>query len=88
MNFESKRHLGYDLSLAARLIIGISLAIQAASDKEFQMLVIVMTTAAYVFWGILHHIISHDLSSKIVIEYVLMGSLGMSIMLFLFKGAA
>lgn len=87
MDLKLKSHLGYHVSLAAMLLIGVSLAIQSASDPQLQLLVIFMTSVFYVIWGIAHHLINHDLTSKIVVEYVLIGSLGLTLMLFLFKGS-
>lgn len=50
------------------------------------MLAVVITSLFYVGWGILHHFVHHDLNAKIVVEYVLIGSLGMTVVLFIIKG--
>lgn len=82
-----KKHWGYYLSLLGILFLGIFLAIQASPDRQLQMLTVILTTFFYVAWGILHHFLNHDLTVKIVIEYLLIGSLGMAIILFLLRGA-
>lgn len=81
-----KNHSGYYISLILILALGFFLAYISAPYKQIQMVVIILTTFFYVFWGILHHLINHDLNAKIVVEYVLMGSLGLSIIFFLLKG--
>ena len=54
-----------------------------STDRVFQIGVVVATTFFYVLWGILHHLTNHDLHARIVIEYILIGSLGLSIIFFL-----
>lgn len=83
---QIKKHTGYYLSLIIILALGIFLSLQTSGDRQLQMLIMVMTVFFYVLWGILHHLLEHDLSIKIMIEYVLMGSLAMSIILFLVRG--
>lgn len=81
-----EKHIGYYFSLIIILALGIFLSLQTSGDRQLQMLIMVMTVFFYVLWGILHHLLEHDLSIKIVIEYVLIGSLAMSIVLFLVRG--
>lgn len=83
---QIKKHTGYYFSLIIILALGIFLSLQTSGDRQLQMLIMVMTVFFYVLWGILHHLLEHDLSIKIMIEYVLMGSLAMSIILFLVRG--
>lgn len=80
-----KKHSGYYLSLFLILIIGFLIAFNS-SDKEFQFQVSVMTAFFYALWGMFHHFINHELTPKIVVEYVLMASLGISLVMFLMKG--
>lgn len=80
-----KNHVGYYISLFLILFFGFLIAYNS-SDKEFQLLVAVMTAFIYVVWGILHHLINHELTPTIVLEYTLMGALGISIVFFLLKG--
>lgn len=81
-----QKHTGYYFSLIIILALGIFLSLQTSGDRQLQMLIMVMTVFFYVAWGILHHLLEHDLNIKIVIEYVLIGSLAMSIVLFLVRG--
>lgn len=45
----------------------------AAGNIHLQLIIGGITTAAYVTWGIVHHILSGDFHRKVVIEYVLVG---------------
>lgn len=77
--------MGYYLSLIA--ILGFGFAIVFLSpDKSFQLLALILTAFFYVLWGMIHHYIHHDLTAKIVVEYVLMGALGISLVFLLLKG--
>jgi len=45
----------------------------AEGNVGLQLIIGVVTTIAYIVWGIMHHILSGDLHRKVVIEYVLVG---------------
>lgn len=81
-----KKHIGYYLSLLTILIFGLILTFLAAPNIQLQIIIILLTTFFYVLWGIFHHLINHELSSKIMVEYVLIGALGVSILFFLIMG--
>jgi hypothetical protein len=59
------------------------LVLSAVGNKNLQMAYIVLTTFLYIVWGIVHHYIHHDVHPRIVLEYILMGSFGISVMFFL-----
>lgn len=44
-------------------------------NATLQLFVGIVTSAAYVCWGIIHHMIERDLHHKIVIEYMLIGAI-------------
>jgi hypothetical protein len=81
-----KKHLGYYLSLLAILLLGIVLVILTSPNIKTQGLVISLTVFFYILWGILHHLINHELSIRIVIEYVLIGALGLAVLFFMTMG--
>lgn len=83
---DVKKHLTYYLSLGAILASGIFFASQAYYDKQLQMMIVVATAFVYVLWGILHHLMHHDLNSKIVVEYILISAFGMAVILFILRG--
>jgi hypothetical protein len=83
MTRRIKKHFWYYTGLGIAQIIGLYIVWITAYSKQLQMLAVVMMTCFYVGWAIMHHILHHDLSVKIVIEYVLIGILGMSMTLLL-----
>ncbi len=81
------RHHGkYHLALFLVLVLGVIFAYYAREDKQFEIVVLIGITCVYMLFGIIHHYLMHNLSSKIVIEYVAMGSLGIAIACFVFRG--
>ena len=78
-----KMHIGYYISLVVILGFGFLLVSLFSPNRELQTVVVTLTTLFYISWGIIHHLINHDLHTKIVVEYVLIGSLGLTIILFI-----
>lgn len=66
--------------------MGLSLVLAASPDRQSQMMIVVGLGFLYVLVGVIHHLINHDLVAKIVIEYVLIASLGIAAAFFIFKG--
>lgn len=81
-----QEHGRYHLGLLLFFILSIILAYFFRDDKKIEMMILVIMAGIYVLWGILHHLNTHSISTKIVIEYIAMASLGLSIALFLLKG--
>lgn len=75
-------HTIYYISLVIILSLSFMLA-YSSSNRDFQIGVVVATTFSYVLWGILHHLMNHDLHAKIVVEYILIGAFGLTIIFFL-----
>lgn len=80
-----KKHRGYYVAMLLMQILGLYLTYLTAFDFRLQMVVVILITVIYIGWALLHHYVEHDLSSKIVIEYLLMGALGISIVFFLLR---
>ncbi len=78
-----KMHLGYYISLIGILAFGFLLVFLYSSNRGLQVAVVILTTLFYISWGIIHHLINHDFHLKIVVEYVLIGILGLVIILFI-----
>ena len=83
---KGKNHIGYYIALLVILSSGFSLAFFTSPNKQLQVIVVMITTFFYIAWGILHHLVNHDLTAKIVVEYILIGSFGLSAVFFLLKG--
>lgn len=45
----------------------------AGGNIPLQFIIGIVTTVAYVIWGIVHHMLIGDLHRKVVVEYVLVG---------------
>lgn len=80
-----KKHLGYYMVLILIALTGLFLILRTGPDPQLKMLLIVLITFFYVVWGVLHHFIHHDLTVKIMLEYVLIGALGITLIFFLVK---
>lgn len=85
MKAKIKKHFWYYTSFATLQVLGLTLILLTAHNKQLQLMVIIMTTILYLFWSLLHHYIHHSLPAKIVVEYVLIASLGITISLFIFN---
>ena len=67
------------------MLLGLFLLIASAYDPRLQVSVVVMVTFFYVAWALLHHYRQHNLTPQIVIEYVLVGMLGITIVFLLIQ---
>ena len=86
MKKKIKKHFIYYLSLFLIFFCGLVLTLLAAPNIKLQSGIILLTIVFYVIWGILHHYLNHELTLKIMIEYILIGFLGMSILFFVIAG--
>ncbi len=70
-----KTHAVHFVVLGCILVGGIALFYLTRGIPSLQLLVGIVTSLSYIAWGIIHHALSGDLHPKIVIEYVLIGSI-------------
>jgi hypothetical protein len=68
-------HITHYLVLIVLLGIGLYAFYYARPDASLQFIVGVITSVAYVLWGIMHHALQGDLHQKIVVEYILIGAI-------------
>ncbi len=78
-----KSHRGYYLSFGVLMFLCVTLILKTANDTDIRMAILFLTGFLYAFWGIVHHLVHHDVSVKIVLEYVLVGALGIVLVLLL-----
>jgi len=71
------RHLPHYLTLFGILFAGLLGFVVFSYDRVFQVIIAVAVAVSYVCWGITHHIIHKDFYISIVIEYLLVASLGL-----------
>ena len=72
--FFKKDHTVHYLIIIGILLLAAGLLLLWPS-KNLQLMVIIVTSLFYLFYGILHHRVEHDLTVKIVVEYVLVAVL-------------
>ena len=82
---KMRAHLGYYTVFSLIAVFGFLLLAANAQHPETRMVVIITLALLYIIWGLLHHYVHHDISTKIVLEYVLVGALGISVIFFLLK---
>lgn len=82
LHLHIKKHKLYYLSLIATQIAGYFLIIYFNPHKNLQISMAVLTSFFYAIIGLTHHKMDHTLSTKIVLEYVLVPALGIGLMFF------
>lgn len=75
MKFRMKASLLHFFVLLAIILIGVISFRGAVGNTGLQFFIGVVTTIAYVIWGILHHALKGDLHKKVVVEYILIGAI-------------
>lgn len=77
-----KKHFWYYLTFIFMELAGLLTVFYFAYDKTMRMIAIILMALFYLFWGILHHYTYHNITVKIVIEYILIALLGIVVVLF------
>ncbi|MBU2632647.1 hypothetical protein KKG52_02920 [Patescibacteria group bacterium] len=80
-----KHHLEYYLPLLA-ILVGGFLTMLLFEEKSIKISLLVLTGVFYAIWGIIHHYLKHNLTLEIIMEYVIVGALGISVILFILMG--
>lgn len=83
-HLESK-HVMYYLFAGAIFLIGLVLIALNDHDNKLQALFIAMTATCYLLWSSVHHYVHHQLHPRVVVEYILIASLGIVLSFFLFS---
>lgn len=86
MNTRIQKHIGYYASLAAILFLGVFAIINISYDKTLQTLIVITVAVFYIMLGVIHHLLHHNLTLKIMVEYILMGAVGAVLILFVLGG--
>jgi len=84
MKEHTKKHLWYYVSFLAVELTGLGLIFYLA-DKNLQFLTVCFMASFYIGWAILHHYHHHNISIKIMIEYILIGLLGVVVSFLVFQ---
>lgn len=81
-----KKHIFYYVALIFMCLLTLLLVKLVNFSQQEQFLVIVILGFFYALWGILHHALHHSLRIRIVIEYIIIASLGIAVVFFVLKG--
>jgi hypothetical protein len=77
-----KKHSLYYILLSLVLMSGFFLFLSFSSHPQTQVMIVMLTSFAYVGFALLHHYMNGDLTVKVVVEYVLIAALGISLVFF------
>lgn len=81
-----KSHIGHYIALTLILGVSLFLVLLLSPNRDYQLAIVTLASFFYVVWGIVHHRANHELNRKIVVEYILIGLLGVGIVYFLMTG--
>ena len=70
-----KKSMLHFVILALILGAGVITFWQVRPNTTLQLYTGIATSAAYVIWGLIHHAVQKDLHQKIVVEYLLIGTI-------------
>lgn len=69
--YDTAHHIFHYLILLTIIVGGLGAFFSFRAYPMIQLLIGITTALFYVIWGIVHHFVDHDLSVKIVIEYLI-----------------
>ncbi len=81
-----KKHLFYYIALILICVLSLILVKVLAFSKKEQFFIVVFLGFFYALWGILHHILHHNLRLRIFIEYIVIAVLGIAVTVFVLQG--
>lgn len=80
-----KGHILHFIVLLLILAGGTGMFFMAHGNTGLQLMIGVVTSVAYIAWGMIHHAMQGDLHRKVVIEYIFVGSIAI-VLLFIALG--
>ena len=78
---ETSNRINHYIPLIGILLAGTLGFIHFSHDRMFQATLAIAVAVSYVVWGIVHHRLHHDLTISVLIEYFVLASLGLLILL-------
>ena len=85
MDQKTQKHIVYYLTFIGVEALGLLSLFFLSYDRMLQFMIICFMAAFYVGWSVLHHYHHHNITPKIVIEYILIGLLGVVIAFLIFQ---
>ncbi len=67
--------LAHYIILLLILGLGTGAFLYVRPNVSLQLVIGIVTSIAYILWGIVHHIIQKNLHQKVVVEYLLIGAI-------------
>lgn len=78
---DFKKHSLHYIFLSAILFLGFGSFLMVSYDRLLQEKIAYLIAFSYFSWGMIHHFLKDDLHLKIVIEYLLISSLVLVVLL-------
>ena len=75
-----KAHVLHFIVLLLILSAGAGMFFAAQGNTGLQLMIGVVTSIAYIAWGIIHHVMQGDFHRKVVIEYVFIGGIAITLL--------
>lgn len=75
-----KVHVLHFIVLLLILASGVGMFLAARGNTGLQLMIGIVTSVAYVAWGMIHHTMVGDLHRKVVIEYVFIGGIAITLL--------
>lgn len=67
------------------LLGGVGAFYYVSPNSSSQFTVGVVTSTAYILWGLIHHAMNKDLHQRIVVEYILIGAIAVVLLATIIK---
>lgn len=74
------KHVPYYTPLVGIFIAGALGFALFSYDRVFQVAISIAIALSYIIWGLVHHLIHKDLYWEVVVEYLVVASLGLVIL--------
>lgn len=76
------KHFWYYLTFLCVELSGVFAIYYFAYDEFMRIIIITLMALFYIVWSSIHHHLHHTLTTKIVVEYILIGALGIVVVVF------
>lgn len=81
INKKFARDLNHYLPLFGIMAVGVAGFYYFSYDNFFRIVITIATATGYVVWGVVHHKLHDDLYFAVFLEYLLIASLGVIVIL-------
>lgn len=76
MTTKSLRHISHYIVLLIILMAGLIAMIGSGKSTLLHTIILIIISASYLVWGVIHHFIEKELHIEIVLEYLIFSLLG------------